>query len=122
MSSTYANLTKETRVEQIRKIMAEWHPVRAENNEAFHCKADIEFLLAKIDDLQALNQKAAAVLSKRMCPVCEGAGQIVHGTSPDNEWAETCPECKDDHDLIEQLDPPAPTEPAHAEVGDDIQF
>jgi hypothetical protein len=113
-------MSAETRIEHIRKVMADWHPVKSENNEAFHCKADIEYLLAKVDDLQRLNLRAAKVIRNRMCPTCEGAGEIVHGTSPEDEWSEKCSNCADDEELLRQLDPPLP--PPEVVVEDDIIF
>lgn len=54
----------------------------------------------RLEDHDRLRRKAAAALRGRMCPDCGGAGEIVHGTSPDDEWSEPCSSCRDVDELI----------------------
>lgn len=109
------------RIEGIRKMLTDHIELTAPNNQARGWRSDCEYLLAKIDDLQADLKACAPHLQAyaRHCEACEGSGEILDH----DDGGRQCEHCKPLWDLDERINPPPPpSEPVHAEIDDDILF
>lgn len=111
----------DSRIDGIRKMLADPVEQTAPNNQARGWRTDCEYLLAKIDELQAdLKACAPHILDyARNCEACEGSGEILGY----EDEASPCEHCKPLRDLEERINPsPPPPAPVYAEVDDDIMF
>lgn len=111
----------DSRIEGIRKLLADPVDITAPNNQARGWRTDCEQLLTKVDgcllDLSYCAKHLRTLV--RYCEACEGSGEIIQ----DDDTAEDCSHCKPIWVLIQRIDPPKPPPmPVIEERDDDIAF
>lgn len=101
------------RLDGIRSMLRDSEAQTAPNNHARGWRADCEYLLAVVDELQAELDEALPHLRAlaRHCEACEGYGAIVRGESDEKAWEEPCGYCKPLQDQIQRLTPKLPPAP-----------